>query len=58
MSLKGSPASSKLLISIENWNFNVSGTNRSNPADKRAFSQCSDPSMIVFCWRCILIQQN
>jgi len=50
MSLKGSRASSKLLICIENWNFNVSGT---NPADKRACSQCSDPAMIVFCWRCI-----
>jgi len=48
MSLKGSPASSKLLICIENWNFNVSDT---NPTDKCACSQCSDPAMIV-------IQQN
>jgi len=53
MSLKASLASSKFLICIENWNFSVSGT---NPADKRAFSQCSDPAMIVFCWQCI--QQN
>jgi len=36
MSLKGSPVSSKLLISIENWNFNVSGTNLE---DTRAYSQ-------------------
>jgi len=35
------------LIGIENWNFNVSGT---NPADIQACSQCSDPAMIVFCW--------
>jgi len=27
MSLKGSAVSSKLLIYIENWSFNVSGTN-------------------------------
>jgi len=53
MSLKGSLASSKLLMCIENWNFSVSGT---NPADTPACSQCSDPAMIVFCWQCI--QQN
>ena len=49
MSFKGSPVSSKLLISIENWNFNVSGT---NPADTQTCSQYSDPAMttvIVFC---------
>jgi len=53
MSLKGSPVSSKLLMCIENCNFNVSGT---NPADTRECSQCSDPAMktvIVFCWQCI-----
>jgi len=53
MSLNGSPVSSKLVICIENRNFNVSGT---NTVDTRACSQCSDPAMIVFCWRCI--QQN
>jgi len=53
MNIKESPVSSKLLIYIKNWNFNVSGT---NPADTRARSQCSDPAMIVFCWQCI--QQN
>ena len=46
MSLKGSRASSKLLICIENWNLSVSGT---NPADKRVCSQCSYPAMIMFC---------
>jgi len=49
LSLKRSPVSSKLLICIENWNFNISGT---NPADTPACSQCSDPAMttmIVFC---------
>jgi len=49
MTLKGSAASSKLLICIENWNFNISGI---NPADKRACSQCSEPATMVFCWRC------
>jgi len=53
MTLKGSPVSSKLLMCVENWNFNISGT---NPTDTRACSQCSDPAMIVFCWQCI--QQN
>jgi len=43
----------KLLMCIQNWNFNVSDT---NPADTRLCSQCSDPPMIMFCWRCI--QQN
>jgi len=46
MSLKGSPISSKLLIYVDNWNFNVSGT---NSPDTRACSQRSDPAMIVFC---------
>jgi len=53
MSFKRSPASSKLLISIENWNLSVSGT---SAADTQVCSQCSDPGMIVFCWQCI--QQN
>jgi len=52
-SLKRPPVSSQLLICTENWNFSVSST---NPADTRACSQCLDPAMIVFCWRCI--QQN
>jgi len=50
MSLKRSSVSSKLLVCVENWNFNVSGT---NPADTRACSQRSDPAMIVFCWQYI-----
>jgi len=53
MGLKGSPVSSKLLICIENWNFNVRGT---SPANTWTCSQCLDPAMIVFCWQCI--QQN
>jgi len=45
MSLIGSPVSSKLLMCVENGNFNVSDT---NPTDTRACSQCSGPAMIVF----------
>jgi len=55
-SLKGSSVSSNFKVIdmyIENWNFNVSGT---NPADTRVCSQCLDPAMIVLCWQCI--QQN
>jgi len=52
-SLKGSPVSLKLLTCVESWNFIVSST---YPADTRAWSQCSDPAIIVFCWQCI--QQN
>jgi len=47
MHLKGSPIS-KLLICVENWKFNVSGTNLT---DTRACSQY--PAMIVFCWQYI-----
>jgi len=42
MSLRGSPVISKLLICVENWNFNVSGT---NPTDTQVCSQCSDPAI-------------
>jgi len=49
MSLKGSPVSSKLLICVENWNFNVIG---SNPADTRRHEHVH--SIQVQRWSCFV----